>query len=72
VIHGFVPNLAPHFFDDNFMTFLYDLLYFICTLWALRPSAPAMALHVNEPIPISLYFCFLSIMVVGSIEDLPM
>jgi hypothetical protein len=30
-----------------------------------------MALHVNIPIPISLYFCFLSRMVVGSIEDLP-
>jgi hypothetical protein len=30
-----------------------------------------MALHVNGTIPISLYFCFLSRMVVGSIEDLP-
>jgi hypothetical protein len=30
-----------------------------------------MALYVNGPIPISLYFCFLSRMVVGSIEDLP-
>jgi hypothetical protein len=29
-----------------------------------------MALHVNEPIPISLYFCFLSRMVVGLIEYL--
>jgi hypothetical protein len=29
-----------------------------------------MALHVNGPIPISLYFCFLRRMVVGSIEDL--
>jgi hypothetical protein len=29
-----------------------------------------MALHVNEPIPINIYFCFLSKMVVGSIEDL--
>jgi hypothetical protein len=29
-----------------------------------------MALHVNGPIPINLYFCFLSRMVVGSIEDL--
>jgi hypothetical protein len=30
-----------------------------------------MALHVNGPVPISLYFYFLSRMVVGSIEDLP-
>jgi hypothetical protein len=30
-----------------------------------------MALHVNGLIPINLYFCFLSRMVVGSIEDLP-
>jgi hypothetical protein len=30
-----------------------------------------MALHINRPIPISLYFCFLSRMVIGSIEDLP-
>jgi hypothetical protein len=30
-----------------------------------------MALHVNGPIPISLYFGFLSRMVIGSIEDLP-
>jgi hypothetical protein len=36
----------------------------------LRPGAPAMALHINEPIPISLYFCFLSRVVVGSIKDL--
>jgi hypothetical protein len=30
-----------------------------------------MALYVNGPIPISLYFCFQSRMVIGSIEDLP-
>jgi hypothetical protein len=30
-----------------------------------------MALHISRPVPISLYFCFLSRMVVGSIEDLP-
>jgi hypothetical protein len=30
-----------------------------------------MALYVNGPIPISLYFCFLSRMVVGLIADLP-
>jgi hypothetical protein len=42
----------------------------ICTREALRPSAPAMALHLNGPITISLYFCFLSRMVIGSIEDL--
>jgi hypothetical protein len=30
-----------------------------------------MALHVNRPIPISLYFCLLSKIVVGLIEDLP-
>jgi hypothetical protein len=35
------------------------------------PSAPSMALNVNGPIPISLYLCFLSRIVVGSIEDLP-
>jgi hypothetical protein len=29
-----------------------------------------MALHVNGPIPINLYFCFLSRIVVGLIEDL--
>jgi hypothetical protein len=62
------PNLAPY--DDDFTTFLYDLMPFICTRYASRPGAPAMALHVNGPIPISLYFCFLSRMVVGSIEDL--
>jgi hypothetical protein len=44
---------------------------FIYTRLALRPGAPAMALHVNGPIPISLYFFFLSRMAVGSIEDLP-
>jgi hypothetical protein len=38
---------------------------------ALRLGAPTMALHVNRPIPISLYFCFLSRMVVGLIEDPP-
>jgi hypothetical protein len=30
-----------------------------------------MALHINGPILISLYFCFLSRMVACSIEDLP-
>jgi hypothetical protein len=53
------------------MTFFYDLMSIICTRYALRPGAPAMVLHVNGPVPISLYFCFLSRMVVGSIEDLP-
>jgi hypothetical protein len=54
-------KIAP--FDDDFTTFLLrpDVYYF----------APPMALHVNRPIPISLYFCFLYRMVVGSIEDLP-
>jgi hypothetical protein len=52
------------------MTFFYDLMSIICTRYTLRPGAPAMALHVNGPIPISLYFCFLSRMVVGLIEDL--
>jgi hypothetical protein len=61
--------LAP--FDDNFTTFFYDLMSIICTRQALRPGAPAMFLHVNGPVQISLYFCFLSRMVVGSIEDLP-
>jgi hypothetical protein len=30
-----------------------------------------MALHINGPIPVSLYFCSLSRMVIDSIEDLP-
>jgi hypothetical protein len=30
------------------MTFLYDLMTFICTRYALHPGAPAMALYVNE------------------------
>jgi hypothetical protein len=66
---GSAPNLAP--FDDDSTTFFYDLMNVICTRLALRLGAPAVALYVNRPIPISLYFCFLSRMVVGSIEDLP-
>jgi hypothetical protein len=69
VSEGSAPNLAPY--DDGSTTFLYDLMTFICTRYALCPGAPAMALYVNGPIPISLYFCFLSRMVVGLIEDLP-
>jgi hypothetical protein len=44
---------------------------FICTRWALRPGAPTVDLYVNRHILISLYFCFLSRMVIGSNEDLP-
>jgi hypothetical protein len=56
-------------YDDDSTTFLLrsDAFYLH---QALRPGAPAMALHVNGPIPMSLYFCFLSRMVVGSVEDL--
>jgi hypothetical protein len=36
----------------------------------LCPYCTPWALQVNEPIPINLYLCFLSRMVVGSVEDL--
>jgi hypothetical protein len=66
---GFAPNLAP-----LFRRRLYDLPLRLDDLYA-HPLGSASwctryGLHVNGPIPISLYFFFLSRMVVGSIEDL--
>jgi hypothetical protein len=49
----------------------FTIRHLYCTREALRPGAPAMALHINGPIPISLYFCFLGRMVIGLTEDLP-